>query len=552
MPLTTASHEHHLYDLVATREGFRVSPTCADGHVLVMELIERLGLLDRMEPRTGRSGSVDRGFMLGRTSSAILLPVPTVAQADSPRVWPAGHAAAPAPTPAPTPPPVVPRADPGSNTVPISEPAPVLLPATPALTQEEANHSEPPAVPSTGKRLSEMVALNLANLARGPKKATPATRDRRYILDLFLDVIGDKPMADITAKDANAMADVLASWPRQRTDYPEFLGMPARQVAAQTKKRKLATIQRSTQYKHLMGLNAFFNWCVETKTISENPFHYVDNSRYREAIRKKKDIFSAQDLQAIFAPHHLSRYTEPHKYWVPLIALFTGMRVNEISQLYVDDIQTDTVTDEEGVEHTIPYFDITPFRDGQSIKTGYSLRRIPVPASLLELGFERYVADVRASGSEHLFPGLQWPEGGPGRTTSRWFNQHHLRNACGITSTKKSLHCFRHTLTTRCDRAHVPKSVIQTINGHSDGQGVDARTYVARGSLLECKRALDGVTYPPLDLVPYVSEQFAAYLAQAAAQAAHAERLGKEGKPVVSRKGRRPKLMMRGPKGVAS
>ncbi|GAB2559100.1 hypothetical protein GCM10027065_32830 [Rhodanobacter koreensis] len=386
-----------------------------------------------------------------------------------------------------------------------------------------------------------MVALNLANLARGPKKATPATRDRRYILDMLLDVVGDKPVADITAKDATAMADVLASWPRYRTDHPELLDMPARQVAAITKKKKLTTIQLSTQYKHLMGLNAFFNWCVETKTITENPFHYVDNSRYRNAIRKKKDIFSAQDLQAIFAPQHMSRYTEPNKYWVPLIALCTGMRVNEISQLYVDDIQSDTETDEEGVEHTILYFDIAPFRDGQSIKTAYSVRRIPVPARLLEMGFERYVADVRASGSEHLFPGLQWPEGGPGRTTSRWFNQHHLRHTCGITSAKKSLHCFRHTLTTRCDRAHVPKSVIQTINGHSDGQGVDARTYVARGSLLECKRALDGVTYPPLDLVPYVSERFAAYLAQAAAQAAHSERLEAEGKSVVSRKGRRPK-----------
>ena len=539
MSLIAASPEHHLYDLVATRDGFRVSPTCPDGHVLVMELIERLGLLDRMEP-SGRSGSVDRSFMLGRASSAILLPVPAVAQADVPRAWPAVHSAAPAPTP--TPPPVVPPADPRPNTAPFSEPVPGPLPSNPAAAPMETRQSTEPVGPHDGKRLSQMMALNLANLARGPKKATPATRDRRYILDLLLDVLGDKLMADITAEDANTMADVLASWPRYRANHPELADLPARQVAAIAKRKKLPVIQRSTQGKHLMALNAFFNWAVTAGAMPENPFHYVDNARYRDKIPKKRDIFSAQDLQAIFAPQHVSRYTEPHKYWVPLISLFTGMRVNEISQLYVDDIQTDTVTDEEGVEHAILYFDITPFREGQSIKTVYSVRRMPVPARLLELGFERYVADVRASGAEHLFPGLEWPEGGPGRTTSRWFNKHHLRNACGITSAKKSLHCFRHTLTTRCDRAHVPKSVIQTINGHSDGQGVDARTYVARGSLLECKRALDGVTYPPLDLVPYVSERFAAYLAQAAAQAAHAERLGKEGKPVISKRGRRPKL----------
>lgn len=548
MPL--ASPEPHLYDLVATRDGFRVSPTCPDGHVLVMELVERLGLLDRMQARAGRPGTVDRGFMLDRTDTAIRLPLsPPPLAVDAPALR---HESVRASTPVPAPPPPSQSwADPGANTVPIpdatavvSVPAlpPATLPSVAIAAGVQPQATTEPAPITAGRHLSEMVALNLANLARGPKKATPATRDRRYILGLLLDVLGDKPVANVTAEDANVMADVLASWPRHRTDYPEFLDLPARQVAAQTKKRKLPAIQRSTQYKHLMGLNAFFNWCVETKTISENPFHYVDNSRYREAIRKKKDIFSAQDLQAIFAPQHVSRYTEPHKYWVPLISLFTGMRVNEVSQLYVDDIQTDTETDVEGAEHAILYFDITPFRDGQSIKTVYSVRRMPVPARLLELGFERYVADVRASGSEHLFPGLQWPEGGPGRTTSRWFNRHHLRHTCGITSAKKSLHCFRHTLTTRCDRAHVPKSVIQTINGHSDGQGVDARTYVARGSLLECKRALDGVMYPRLDLVPYVSERFAAYLAQAAAQAAHAERLGEEGKPVVSRKGRRPKF----------
>ncbi len=535
MPL--ASPEPHLYDLVATRDGVRVSPTCPDGHVLVMELVERLGLLDRMQ--AGRPGMVDRGFMLDGADTAIrfpLSPPPLAMDAVALR-----HESVRASTPVPAPPPPsLPLAGQGANTVPI--PDAISVGTTPSLPPEATVEA---AAIIAGRRLSEMVALNLANLARGSKKATPATRDRRYILDLLLDVLGDKLVAEVTAEDANVMADVLASWPRHRTDYPEFLDLPARQVAAQTKKRKLTTIQRGTQYKHIMGLNAFFNWCVETKTISENPFHYVDTSRYREAIRKKKDIFSAQDLQAIFAPQHLSRYTEPHKYWVPLISLFTGMRVNEISQLYVDDIQTDTETDEDGVEHTITYFDITPFRDGQSIKTVYSVRRIPVPARLLELGIERYVADVRASGSEHLFPGLQWPEGGPGRTTSRWFNQHHLRHTCGITSTKKSLHCFRHTLTTRCDRAHVPKSVIQTINGHSDGQGVDARTYVARGSLLECKRALDGVTYPPLELVPYVPERFAAYLTQVATQAAHAGRLREEGKPVVSRKGRRPKFTPR-------
>lgn len=517
--------EPHLYDLVATRDGLRLSPTCEEGHRLVVELVERLGLGGAIQPRHATKSS--KGDWNG-----VVLPIL------QPSTWCKSGADARVANdvPAATRHSATIAAEPEPNTVPISNPPP-LAPID-AEPQPEVSALTSPH----GKLLSEMVTLNLANLARGPKKATPATRDRRYILNLLLDVLGDKPVSEVTAEDAHAMADVLASWPRYLAHYPELNGLPARQIAAITKKKKLQTIQRSTQHKHVMGLNAFFNWCVEAGSLAENPFHYVDGSRYRDTVPKKRDIFSAQDLQEIFAPKHLQRHSEPHKYWAPLIALFTGMRVNEIAQLYLDDIQSDTEMDEEGREHAILYFDISPFREGQSVKTGYSVRRVPVPQQLLELGFERYLADVRASGSDRLFPGLSWrEEGGPGRAISRWFNKHHLRGACRIVSEKKSLHCFRHTLTTRCERAHVPKSIIQTINGHSDGQGVDSRSYVARGSLLECRRVLDRLDYPPLELVPYASERFASYLAQAAAQVAHAERLGKEGKPVVSRKGRRPK-----------
>lgn len=538
------THEPHLYDLVATRDGLRVSPTCVDGHLLVMELLDRLGLADRL--KADESGSAGGQGARGDWNSGAL-PILLTPAAPRPEATPPAQPPRRTVGAAVAHPSVSQRLHEAAQASAKEEPKPntVLLAASPSEPEPSPSTTSEPAKPKAPRLLSELTALHLANLARGPKKATSPVTDRRYILNILCDVLGDKPVVEITADDANRFADVLASWPCRLTHHPELKGLPAVRVAAITKKKRLPVIQRGTQGKHIMGLNAFFNWCVDTGAIPENPFHYVQASRYRDQVPKKKDIFSAQDLQTIFDPAHLARHAEPHKYWVPLIALFTGMRVNEIAQLYVEDIQTATETDAEGLEHTILYFDITPFREGQSIKTCYSMRRIPIHAQLLELGFERYVADVKASGAAHLFPGLVWEEGGPGRVISRWFNDYHLRRTCGITSAKKSLHCFRHTLTTRCERAHVPKSVIQTINGHSDGQGVDARTYVARGSLLECKQALERLTYPPLDLVPYASERFAAYLAQSAAQESHATRLAAEGKPIARKRGRRPKLQTR-------
>jgi hypothetical protein len=53
---------------------------------------------------------------------------------------------------------------------------------------------------------------------------------------------------------------------------------------------------------------------------------------------------------------------------------------------------------------------------------------------------------------------------------------------------------------------------------------------------------MEGLKYPPLDLVPYSSERFAAYLAQAAAQAAHGKRAEAEEMEAPIRRGRRPKF----------
>jgi hypothetical protein len=66
-------HNPHLYDVVATADGIRVSPTCHDGHVLVMELIEKLGLAERMRTRTvpmARPGAADRGFLIHHGSGS--------------------------------------------------------------------------------------------------------------------------------------------------------------------------------------------------------------------------------------------------------------------------------------------------------------------------------------------------------------------------------------------------------------------------------------------------------------------------------------------------
>ncbi|MGH8157674.1 MAG: tyrosine-type recombinase/integrase [Rhodanobacter sp.] len=521
-PVPPAKHSPHLYDLFANSESIQVSANCADGHLLVMELIERLGLIDRVRPPSARlsPGSADRGVPMGDVGLAVAQP-PAALFAEAPST----SAGAPPSTPL-----AEPARPPSANTVVI--PAP-----------------DPPVVAAASMLLSTLRDRHLDNLRRGPKRATPATRDRGYALNLLIETVGDRPIKTLTPEDATAFANLLACWPARRTQFRQLDGLKAPAVADRAKREKLRPIQLGTQHKHLMHVNALMNWAIKLGEITESPFRFIDTRRYLKDAHgkkiKKKDIFRDDELAAIFDPKRVATYDAPHKFWVPLIAHRTGMRVNEIAQLYVDDVRVDPYIDQTGQTHQVTTFDITSDRDGQSVKTGYSVRRVPVPQRLFELGFDRYLEDVRASGAKHLFPGLPWNEGGPGRAVSQWVNDTVLRKECAITSHRKTLHSLRHTLITLMEREHIPKSIVCAINGHSTGNHTEQKNYIADGTVLEMREVLDSLPIVDPPMAPYVSERFKGYLAHAAAEREREIRLGAEGMAFKRPMGRRSNVSVR-------
>ena len=74
--------------------------------------------------------------------------------------------------------------------------------------------------------------------------------------------------------------------------------------------------------------------------------------------------------------HSVRKFHLPY-YWIPLIGLFTGMRINEICQLRIDDVYKD------GKNYV---FNIVESKDTQ-LKSNSSERIIPVHPHLIKLGF---------------------------------------------------------------------------------------------------------------------------------------------------------------------
>ena len=125
--------------------------------------------------------------------------------------------------------------------------------------------------------------------------------------------------------------------------------------------------------------------------------------------REKRNSFSKERLSSFLkSPLHTGCKSLPschrpgdfipiesHKYWFPLIGLFTGMRMHEILQLYLEDIY-----EKEGVW----VFDLNENHSDKKRKTPQSRCLVPIHNKLIELGLrELWQKRKEEGGYERIF-----------------------------------------------------------------------------------------------------------------------------------------------------
>ena len=235
-------------------------------------------------------------------------------------------------------------------------------------------------------------------------------------------------------------------------------------------KLSVATIQ-----KQINLLRAVFESALNDDLISNNPFRAIKLTKPK-VIQKSRVPFTTEDLNLIFSsPIYIEGYRTPGgageaAFWLPLIALWSGMRLEEIGQLLVTDI---------GNETGIYFFQVfaNPAMD-ITLKTTTSNRRIPIHNKLIEHGLIEYVNRMKDAGSLRLFPLLK--SAGDRQLTaswSQWFSRY-LRKEIGITDSRKTFHSFRHGFKEACRLYGIPKDIHDELTGHSssdvgDGYGGD-------------------------------------------------------------------------------
>lgn len=174
--------------------------------------------------------------------------------------------------------------------------------------------------------------------------------------------------------------------------------------------------------------------------------------------------FTDTELKSIFQSDLLTKAKQPADFWLPMLGLFTGGRVSELSQIDIADIQ----------KHG-EVWALSINNDGdKSLKTLASTRLIPLHPTLIECGFLEYVSDAKQYGTK-LFPYLAPDKFGSygGRTSERWGS---YLDTVGIKDPQKTFHSFRSTSNNRLKHNGVPEENRCQFIGH-EHDTINSATY---------------------------------------------------------------------------
>ncbi len=359
-----------------------------------------------------------------------------------------------------------------------------------------------PETPETPRlTLERLCTLFLAESAEA-KKAPKTLFQHRVATKLLIDCFGaETPAASIGRVQAKRFCEVLENLPLNRTQrYP---GLSVEEsIEAASKAGDSQRMGHTTRRNRFFSAFAVFEYGTRTlRELADNPFDDKSLKRrctpppeHTDEAKEKRPAFSVAELNRIFSSPPftttLPPADRPARFWVPLIALFHGMRQTEICQLHTAD-----VAEWEGGL----YFDVRP-GEGKRLKNTASRRSVPLHPQLLAMGFACYVEARRGDvHSKALFPELapNRPDDSYGVKMSRWFASF-LAKIPGppILAT---FHSFRNCFTVAAQKAGVPEDRINRICGWSSGSR-QQRDYARDKFLAEHAEEIAKVQYAGLQL----------------------------------------------------
>ena len=293
-------------------------------------------------------------------------------------------------------------------------------------------------------------------------------------LKILIEGLGDIELGKINQQMGTTLKSQLKKLPKNSKKLPMYRDKDFHELVEMDVDEKISD---TTINKHLTHLSSFLDWSKRHGYANLNPFLGLKIKKSVSA-REERDKFTEKELKQIFFRHtYLDQTNIGNKkhayYWIPLISLFTGMRLNETCSLYIDNVREISGNHREKRW----CFDILeePERPQKKLKNLASRRIVPIHDSLLELGLIEFIELLKTKRfpnntwkEKRLFEELPYSEGIFSRNVSRWWNSRFLPKL-GLKTTKKTFHSLRHTVSDHLKQKGIEPHFINELLGHSSG-----------------------------------------------------------------------------------
>ena len=205
--------------------------------------------------------------------------------------------------------------------------------------------------------------------------------------------------------------------------------------------------------------------------------------------------FTSNDLVLLFQSdaYRDNTFKKPSHYWLPLLGLYTGARIEELAGLHLSAFM-----ESEGV-HGVTLSDSQTTDGG---KNDHAPRTVPLHSELISAGLVQYVSQLLSQGYTRLFPDIGEAErDGYGKRATVDFTAY--RRSVGVgdeegTRSRKVFHSFRSTLAGEFFRHSIDGDLSSRLTGHA-AIDVHQATYLAVATI-PMKKAAEAMNKVSFDL----------------------------------------------------
>lgn len=341
-----------------------------------------------------------------------------------------------------------------------------------------------------GIKLSELIDKFMEFKVTFKKSWTPRTKiDMQGILNRLLKILGNIDVKTLNATSAEQYASALHKYPNKV--HPQDKDKPLDEIMRIAKEKGSKILGVKTLKKNFETVSTMMQWAFDKDYISKNFFIGLapkDNRKDDE----KRQPYSIEELLRLFSlPIFTTKIPvkRPEWFFIPLLALFTGMRSDEMCQLYCDDIK---------VQLDIDYIHVMDDKD-KKLKTPRARRLIPIHPVLKQIGFLDYVERIKEAGHERLWSNLHKNKyGAYNKAFESWYSKLNRKEV--TPNDRVTFHSLRHNFEDTLKQKLVLPEIADEITGHEGRTGSPMRRiYTEPFKLPILWEAIQKLEYDELD-----------------------------------------------------